>query len=199
MIPRIIFENVCRIAHQYGIIFSSDEIKTIAEHTQHKVLPPRTPLMKQGKAVNALYFLNEGIARLYRIEKGVDYTLGIVSGNHFLSTPLYLQNGQLSSCALESLTEVEVLAWDKKSAMTLKQEIPRMYDMEMLIMDRLLNWLQDHQIDAICMTAEERYKKIMQTQPEVIQQVPLKYIASLLAIHQDSLSRIRKQLSQKEE
>jgi hypothetical protein len=99
---------------------------------------------------------------------------------------------------LEALTEVEVLEWNKTNALTLKKAIPRMYDMEMAIMDRLLNWLQDPQIEAICMTAEERYKKIMETQPEVIQQVPLKYIASLLAIHQDSLSRIRKQLKEYE-
>lgn len=147
--------------------------------------------------VNALYFLNSGIARLYRVEKGVDHTLGIVSGNYFLSTPLYLQSGQLSTCALESLTEIDVLVWDKESALALKQNLPKMYDLELAIMDRLLNWLQDNQIDAICMTAEERYRKMMEVQREVIQQVPLKYIASLLAIHQDSLSRIRKTLGQK--
>lgn len=153
--------------------------------------------MEQGKVVNTLYFLNSGIARLYRVAQGVDYTLGIVSTNHFLSTPLYLQSGQLSTCALESLTEIDVLVWDKADALHLKLAIPRMYDMELAIMDRLLNWLQDNQIDAVCMTAEERYRKLMDTQPEVIRRVPLKYIASLLAIHQDSLSRIRKTLGQR--
>jgi len=197
MIPRKHFENVCHIAQQYGILFTPDEFKFISSHTQHRVLPPHTVIMEQGKAVNTLYFLNSGIARLYRMEKGVDHTLGIVSTNHFLSTPLYLQSGQLSTCALESLTEIDVLVWDKERALLLKQAIPRMYDMDLAIMDRLLTWLQDNQIDAICMTAEERYKKIMDTQPEVIQQVPLKYIASFLAIHQDSLSRIRKMLGQK--
>jgi hypothetical protein len=72
-----------------------------------------------------------------------------------------------------------------------------MHKMEMAIMDRLLNWIQDGQIDAICMTAEERYHKILEQQPELIREIPLKYIASLLGIHQDSLSRIRKSLGQK--
>ncbi len=197
MIPRNHFENVCRFAQQCGVLFTPDEFKRISAHTQHRVLPPHTVIMEQGKVVNALYFLNAGIARLYRIEKGVDHTLGIVSTNYFLSTPLYLQNDQLSSCALESLTEIDVLVWNKENALSLKRTIPKMYAMELAIMDGLLTWLQDNQIDAICMTAEERYKKIMETQPEVIRQVPLKYIASLLAIHQDSLSRIRKTFGQK--
>ncbi|MFC7524360.1 Crp/Fnr family transcriptional regulator [Parapedobacter sp. GCM10030251] len=197
MVPRKHFENVCHFAQQYGILFTPDEFEFISSHTHHQILPPHTVIMEQGRVVNTLYFLNSGIARLYRIENGVDYTLGIVSGNYFLSTPLYLQSGQLSTCALESLTEIDVLVWDKSMALSMKHAIPRMYDMELAIMDRLLNWLQDNQIDAICMTAEARYIKMMETQPEVIQQVPLKYIASLLAIHQDSLSRIRKTLGQK--
>jgi len=160
-------------------------------------LPPYTMIMGQGKVVKTLYFLNKGIARLYRIQGGIDYTLGIISVNDFLSTPLYLQSGQLSPCALESLTEIDVLVWDRPTVEEMKRQIPRMYEMELAIMDRLLNWIQDSQIDAVCMTAEERYQKIMVEQPEVIQQVPLKYIASLLGIHQDSLSRIRKTLGQK--
>lgn len=197
MVPWKSFEHACHVAQRYGVLFTPDEFTIISSHTRHRRLPPHTVLMEQGKTVDSLYFLNSGIARLYRMEKGVDHTLGIVSTNHFLSTPLLLQNGQLSTCALVSLTEIDVLVWDKAGARALKQAIPRMYDLELAIMDRLLAWLQDNQIDAICMTAEERYRKLMETQPEVIRHVPLKYIASLLAIHQDSLSRIRKQLGQR--
>jgi CRP-like cAMP-binding protein len=191
------FQMVCDLAKQYGILFTPDELKFIFLNTQHQILPPHTVLMEQGKIVEKLYFLNSGVARLYRIEKGNDHTLGMVSGNFFLSTPLYLQSGQLSSCALESLTEINVLVWDKPTGLLLKKTIPHMYDLELAIMDRLLNWLQNNQIDAICMTAEERYNKMMSIQPELIQQIPLKYIASLLGIHPDSLSRIRKTLGQK--
>lgn len=197
MVPQKHFDDVCQFAHQYGISFTLPEFEIIRTHTTYQVLPPHTVLMEQGKVVKTLYFMNKGIARLYRIHNGVDHTLGIVSTNYFLSTPLFLQSGQISTCALESLSEMEVLVWDKPAVMSLKEQIPRMYDMEMAIMGRLMGWLQDEQIDAICMTAEERYIKLMETQPKVIQSVTLKYIASLLGIHQDSLSRIRKGLGQK--
>lgn len=151
--------------------------------------------MVQGKSVEYLYFLNSGIVRLYRIHNDNDYTLGIVSGNDFISTPLYLFNRAISTCALESLTEVEVLVWDRSSALALKEKITKMYDLELAIMDRLLTWIQQIQIDLVCMTAEDRYQKILREQPELIQSIPLKYVASLLGIHQDSLSRIRKSIT----
>lgn len=192
MISQGKFQKVCAYAQQRGILFTPVEFDLIKSYTMHEILPPHTVIMEQGKSVKWLYFLNSGIARLYRIHKGVDYTLGIISANDFLSTPLYLLNGELSSCALGSLTEIDVFIWDRSAVEAMKQQVPKLYDLELAIMDRLLNWIQDSQIDAVCMTAEERYQKIMAEQPEVIQQVPLKYIASLLGIHQDSLSRIRK-------
>jgi hypothetical protein len=40
-------------------------------------------------------------------------------------------------------------------------------------------------------SAEERYNSLLHTTPNVLQRVPLKYIASYLGITQVSLSRIR--------
>ncbi|MBD1420571.1 Crp/Fnr family transcriptional regulator [Sphingobacterium chuzhouense] len=194
MLLRHHFEHVCAFAEAYDIHFIPDEFDIIRTYTKREVLPAYTVLMEQGKKVDKLYFLNRGIARLYRVHNDVDHTLGIVSGNYFLSTPLYLQSGEISTCSLESLSEIDVLIWEKESALHLKKHIPKMEAMDLAVMDTLLRWLQDIQINSICMTAEERYIHLMETQPLVIQQVPLKYIASFLAIHQDSLSRIRKHL-----
>ena len=43
--------------------------------------------------------------------------------------------------------------------------------------------------------AEQRYKKLMENQPEILQNVPIQYIASFLGMKPESLSRIRKQMS----
>jgi ribosomal protein L10 len=48
--------------------------------------------------------------------------------------------------------------------------------------------------DLATLTAELRYKKLLQEQPEIIQNVPVQYIASYLGIKPQSLSRIRKQM-----
>jgi hypothetical protein len=48
--------------------------------------------------------------------------------------------------------------------------------------------------DFATLTAELRYKKLIDNQPEIIQHVPIQYIASYLGIKPQSLSRIRKQI-----
>ncbi|UYQ94924.1 cyclic nucleotide-binding domain-containing protein [Chitinophaga horti] len=153
--------------------------------------------MEQGKLVEKLYFLNSGIVRLAREHRGMDFTLGMISSQEFISTPLYLTNGVPSSCSLETLTEVEVLEWGKQEVDFIMKELHHGQEVFWSLMERVMTWVQDNQVDALCLSAEERYQKLMDEQPEVIRDVPVKYIASFLNIHQDSLSRIRKQTRQK--
>jgi hypothetical protein len=49
-------------------------------------------------------------------------------------------------------------------------------------------------IDMQSETAEDRYKNMLQQSPELVQRIPLKYLASYLGIAPQSLSRIRKSL-----
>ena len=191
------YSKICRYLRARSIFINEAELDAVRSVTRHSVIPKHTVIMDQGKPVERLYFLNTGIVRLYRTHNDIDHTLGLISSNDFISTPLYLANGVPSTCALETLTDVDVLEWNKADVQVLKQAFHHGYELELAIMDRLLSWLQGLQIEAICLSAEERYLKLMEEQPEVIRSVPLKYIASFLCIHQDSLSRIRKMVRQK--
>lgn len=192
------YMKLCRYLKDRRIFISESERDACYAVTRHRIIPKHTVIMEQGRPVEKLYFLNAGIVRLYRIHNGIDYTLGLISSEDFVSTALYLSNGVPSSCALETLTEVDVLEWGKPEIALLKKELHHAYELELAMMDRLLSWLQEAQISAMCTTAEERYLQLVAMQPEVIKWVPLKYIASLLGIHQDSLSRIRNKVKHKE-
>jgi len=54
---------------------------------------------------------------------------------------------------------------------------------------------QTQQIDLLMLTAEERYLKLLERQPEIIQRTPQKHIASYLGITPESFSRIRKKIT----
>jgi CRP-like cAMP-binding protein len=54
---------------------------------------------------------------------------------------------------------------------------------------------QTQQIDLLILTAEERYLKLLERQPQIVQRTPQKYIASYLGITPESFSRIRKKIT----
>jgi CRP-like cAMP-binding protein len=53
---------------------------------------------------------------------------------------------------------------------------------------------QTQQIDLLMLTAEERYIKLLERQPEIVQRTPQKHLASYLGITPESFSRIRKKI-----
>lgn len=186
------YKAICRFFQERNIFFTLEEQEIFKKYIRTDKIARHSIIMQQGQPVPKLYFLNAGIVRLIREHNDTLYTLGIVSTREFVSTVLYLGNQKASSCSLEALTDLDVFYWEREDLINLRKLIPRLHEIEMVLMDRVLTWVQDNQISALCLTAEERYQKLMEEQPELIHQIPLKYIASYLSIHQDSLSRIRK-------
>jgi CRP/FNR family transcriptional regulator, anaerobic regulatory protein len=49
--------------------------------------------------------------------------------------------------------------------------------------------------EMIALTAEQRYEILLKERPDLIQRVPLQYLASMLGISPETLSRIRKKIT----
>lgn len=60
------------------------------------------------------------------------------------------------------------------------------------LMESFLIEKEERIIDQLSLTAQMRYSKLLKCYPEIIQNVPVKYIASYIGIQPESLSRIRK-------
>ena len=181
----------------YGITATEADKKILKQHTRQMFIPRNTIIMKQGKPVEHLYFLNDGIVRLYRVHDRIDKTIDFISWNEFVSTAVYVFNKVPSPCALETLTDVNALFWEEDDLLAIREKTTCGKLIEEKLLHKLLTWNQDREIDIMTLTPEERYLKLIDTQPDVIREVPIKIIATYLGIHQDSLSRIRKKLTRK--
>lgn len=62
------------------------------------------------------------------------------------------------------------------------------------IIEKQICLIDDYRIDLLTLTPEERYKKLLVTEPKLLQEVPLHYLASFLGISSRHMSRIRKSI-----
>ena len=60
------------------------------------------------------------------------------------------------------------------------------------LIEKQICLIDDYRIDLLTLTPEERYKKLLATEPKLLQEVPLHYLASFLGISSSHMSRIRK-------
>ena len=56
---------------------------------------------------------------------------------------------------------------------------------------------QQEQINLLTLSPQERYVRLIESRPEIFQRTPLKIIASYLGLTAESLSRIRKRVTEK--
>ncbi|MDX1955759.1 MAG: Crp/Fnr family transcriptional regulator [Chitinophagaceae bacterium] len=146
-----------------------------------------------GHTCKTIYFLNSGIARIYYYKDEIDVTESFSFENSILVRVESLFTGWPSKKAIQVLEDAEIVAIDAVRLFKLYDNFPEIERLFRKIFEashvELINRIESIQFH----TAEERYKTLLQERPDIIQQVPLKYIASYLGITQTSLSRIRAQ------
>jgi CRP-like cAMP-binding protein len=62
------------------------------------------------------------------------------------------------------------------------------------VIEKQICLIDDYRIDLLTLSPEERYKKLLATEPKLLQEVPLHYLASFLGISSRHMSRIRKNI-----
>jgi CRP-like cAMP-binding protein len=62
------------------------------------------------------------------------------------------------------------------------------------LIEKQICLIDDYRIDLLTLTPEERYKKLLTTDPKLLQEVPLHYLASFLGISSRHMSRIRRNI-----
>lgn len=148
-------------------------------------------LFREGRVGFKVYFIERGIARAYsnRDDKEITFWFGsegdmVMSYNSYVSgEPGYetielLEDSILYSIGHDTLqqlfeTDITIANWGRKLA-----------EKELIKTETCF-------VSQQCVPAAERYKNLLNTNPQLIQRVQLGYIASFLGVSQVTLSRIR--------
>jgi len=171
--------------------FNDNDIEKIVHSFHCKHFEKGDFFVKEGRVSNQLAFIDEGSFQYYSLSKGEERTTYIAMQNSFVASLLsYLQEVP-SRENIRALTHSVLWIIDKKSVTQLQNEIPAFKDFYIGLIEWQICCIDKSKFDLITLTAEERYKKLMDEEPEILQQIPLQYIASMMGITQRHLSRIR--------
>jgi len=106
-----------------------------------------------------------------------------------------LINDQPSKFDIRALTHTELYTISKKDYLNLANEIPSWPVLERTMMTRCFGFMVSRIFALLSMSAEEQYKYLMDRDPDLFNQVPLKYLASMMGMTPESLSRVRNKMA----
>ena len=148
--------------------------------------------LKAERYSDRLAFVQTGILREFLFVGDKEITKWISTKGYFavdLSSFLF---GKTARWNIQALTDCELYIIDKKEYQKIKQIIPTWAELEKLFLAKCFTLLEDRIVTQISMTAEERYNQLFQFNKELFNQVPLQYLASMLGMTPETLSRLRK-------
>lgn len=154
-------------------------------------LKKNTILQPIGHTCKTIYFINQGVARIYYLKDGIDITESFSFEGHIIARVESLFTGKPSRKAIQVIEDTELVAINATQLFKLYDQFPEIERLFRLIFESAyvdtVNRIEGMQFH----TAEERYNALIKEAPDVLKRVPLKYVASYLGITQVSLSRIR--------
>lgn len=158
-------------------------------------LDRNTPLLKVGKTENYLYFISKGIIRLYIPRVESDLTFGFLFENEFVTGYDSFLSQMPSEYQIETLTESVLWRISKKDLEEVYQKTSNGNIIGRKMAENIFLIKSKREISLLNKTAEERYLSLFIDRPKLLQQIPLKYIASYIGVTPQALSRIRKRIN----
>lgn len=164
----------------------------------HKHLKKHQFLLNEGDVCRYIGFVNSGCLREYKIDnKGTEHILQFAIEDWWVSDLNSFLSGFPAKYNIDALQDSEILLLERSAREELLDNCPKMERFFLLLIEA--NHVANHQriADTLSSSAEERYLKFIKTYPKLYEQIPQNQIASFLGITPQSLSRIRKELTQK--
>ena len=176
---------------QFGDL-NLQQIELIESKTNNLELKKDAYFIEAGSMFNQVAFILEGILRIcYYNNKGEEITKYFLDENRLLANPY---KGEPLTEYIQAVTDCKLLVFYQKDWDELSQTIINWDSITNKIFQKALVEKLDRRSALITEDATTRYLTFLEKFPNMVNQVPLSYIASYLGVTQQSLSRIRKSI-----
>lgn len=177
---------------------NQEEWLTVKEAFEVQHVSSKQLLTNIGKVETNIYFVAQGILRLYCMNtKDEETTVYLYRENHFASCYQSFLTLTPSDQALEALENCILFSISKQNYDRLHREVPKMNIITRVVAEQRFINAQRIFSSHIMHSPEERYRQFERLHGDLLLRIPHHIIASFLGITSVSLSRIRNRVSRK--
>lgn len=177
------------------ITLKSGELEVIQAHLVPAAISKGEYFSKRGRVCDKLIFIVSGYLRVFVETEDREVTQWISCPGGFvtdLSSFIFQTPGRWN---MQALTDCELLEISREEYDQLCKSLPAWKDLDRLFIVKCFAFMEERIFSHLHMSSEERFNQLMKTQPELFNLVPLQYLASMLGMTPETLSRLRKRMT----
>ena len=163
----------------------------LEKYLKIEVFPKRSIIKQTGEKEKRLRFILKG-GGVKLIQKPFeDICFEICFEDEFFSDFESFNTGKSTNVYLKNFEPVTIASITRAQLISIYETSKLAVQLGRIMADQVTLKAHQHRLDHLG-SIEERYKRMMKRQPEILLRVPLQHVASYLNISQQSLSRVRK-------
>jgi len=175
-----------------NIQISTDSLSKILSNFKPYIAKKNSLLLSGGETCNKLYFVNKGCIRTYYItEKGQEKTRYITFEGSIITSLSSFISQKPSFEFVETLEDSDLLYISRTKFFQLVHDLREWEKFYSRLLEFAYIYQNKKIEELVTLSAPERYAVLMQENPEFIQRLPNKILASYLDITQETLSRLK--------
>lgn len=186
------------LEHSLTSYFSNiegDDLRTIISFFKPEVIKKNKFFLKTGEKSTKLSFIQSGFLRIFCETEKKEITQWISTKGYFVTDLSSFMSDIPARWTIQALTDTELYTIEKDDYQKLQDKVPQWHILEKAFIVHCFTTIETRIYGHLSMTAEERYHCFFNENPQLFNQVPLQYIASMLGMTSETFSRIRNKIA----
>jgi CRP-like cAMP-binding protein len=146
---------------------------------------------RAGDVEQWFHIVQEGVQRLYVMHDGDEHCVGFAYGHSWSGDYDSFLSRQPARFQVQAVTDSVLLGIQHADLQRLYDRIPAMDRFGRLILEEVVRGRATREIELLTLNAAERYRRLLQRSPQLLQLVAQKDIASYLHMTPETFSRLR--------
>ncbi len=173
------------------------DLSPIGNLFQTQSLKKNDYLLKANQYTTSISFVKSGYLRMFAMNESGDkeITQWISNQGMFITDLSSFIFGTPSRWNIQCLSDCELYTISKEKYQSIGNIVDNWAELDRLFIAKCFIALENRVFGQLSMTAEQKVKNLLAMNPEIFLQVPLQYIASMLGMTPETLSRVRKKMT----
>jgi CRP-like cAMP-binding protein len=170
---------------------TDDEFAMLSQMMEVRSFDKKQQLVRAGEVENYLNFIVKGLARKYFFKGRTEVITQIARENDMISSSVSFLSGAPSAYVVEAIEPTTFLSISRENVDKLYKEKPRIERLGRIIITHFFLQKEEWEHECIRLDTRERFTRFIGNNPDFMQRVPQKYLASYLNMKPETFSRLK--------
>ncbi len=167
------------------------EWDSFVSRLETRVIARHGCLLEERAVCRHIFFVHRGLTRYFTTEEGREVTMAFNGEHRFVTAFDSFLTGQPSRISIQALEDCDVTAIPRSLLLEMYDRSPAWDRIGRLHAEQIYLRKMDKEMRIRVLTPQERYERMVENDPTLVDRVPQYLLASYLGVTPETLSRIR--------